>query len=161
MDKKNIFRPSYKTNVNSPDELNKFLHTTSPKVWVFLSLIGIFLILFILWSIFGTIPNVIECGCQVDKDNSSYIYINTSEAAYVQPGMKVDIDGKSYIIASLEPNAVKQDGSIDNLALYYSHIGSDDAFYCAKISPAVSSPGIYKALVHITSDIPPYKILFN
>lgn len=52
---KSIFREKSMKKVTSPEELNDYIHVTSPSVWIVLTAIVVLLAGMIVWSIFGKV----------------------------------------------------------------------------------------------------------
>ena len=161
MANKQIFRDSYKEYATSPEELNTYLSKTKPKVWAFLALIAIFLGLFVFWAIFGTIPNVIECGCEVEADGTAFVVISSDDVQSLNSSSEFNNNEVYYKITGLTATPELAPSSVDRLALYYSGIQDGQSFYRASIQNPNLQPGIYQGKISITPDIPPYKILFN
>ena len=53
-EKKNIFRQKSLEKVSSPEQMNDYIKTAGPSVWLVLAAIIIMLTGFIIWSVFGT-----------------------------------------------------------------------------------------------------------
>lgn len=52
----NIFRKTSLDRLSSPEQLDRLITVTSPRIWITMITIGIVLLCAILWGIFGTIP---------------------------------------------------------------------------------------------------------
>ena len=52
---KSIFREKSLKKVTSPEELNDYIHVTSPSVWIVLTAIVVLLVGMIVWGIFGKV----------------------------------------------------------------------------------------------------------
>ena len=50
-----IFREKSMKRVSSPEELNDYIHVTSPSVWLILIAVVLLLAGMLAWSIFGTV----------------------------------------------------------------------------------------------------------
>ena len=51
--KNSIFRKKCMDRVSSPEQLNDYIHVSSPGVWLLLAAILLLLAGFIVWSVFG------------------------------------------------------------------------------------------------------------
>ena len=60
MENKELFRKKAVERVASPEQLNDYIHVTSPAIWM--ALVGIILILAggIVWGIFGNLYTTVE-----------------------------------------------------------------------------------------------------
>ena len=54
-EERSIFREKSIKKVTSPEELNDYIHVTSPSVWIVLAAIVLLLAGMIVWSIFGRV----------------------------------------------------------------------------------------------------------
>ena len=70
-----IFRQKSVDRVSSPEELDKYLKVTSPRVWVVLIGIIIILVGVIAWGSFGKLKTYANVGCVIEK-GQAYCYVN-------------------------------------------------------------------------------------
>jgi hypothetical protein len=50
-----IFREKAVDRVSSPEQLNDYIHVTSPSVWIVMATVLILIVGMLVWSIFGTV----------------------------------------------------------------------------------------------------------
>lgn len=53
--KKQLFRKISLDRVNSPEQLNDYIHVTRPSVWLILGAVTLLLLGVVIWGIFGSI----------------------------------------------------------------------------------------------------------
>ena len=68
-----IFREKSISRVSSPEELNDYIHVTSPSVWIVLISLVILLLGMLAWSVFGTIEVHNEDGTTEQVHPISYV----------------------------------------------------------------------------------------
>lgn len=95
-----IFRKESLDKVKSPDNLNEYIRIANPGVWTLLAAILFLLLGFCLWGVFGQLRTVV----QVDAHSSGGVItcsLTDADAAAVQPGMTVLIDGQKATVSEV------------------------------------------------------------
>ena len=81
MERKDIFRKKAVDRVTSPEQLNDYIHVTSPSIWMLLTGIILILVGAIVWGIFG-IREISDEPVKVTEDMNEYVL----EAAGLKAG---------------------------------------------------------------------------
>ena len=70
---KSIFREKSIKKVTSPEDMNDYIHVTTPSVWIVLAAIVVLLAGMIVWSIFGTVKRQNPDGSTEDVHPIVYV----------------------------------------------------------------------------------------
>ena len=92
-----LFREKSLEAIESPENLNEYLHVTSPGVWLVLSAAIAVLLGFTLWGIFGRIDTSIDVAVEA-KESRTVCYVPFEELKDVTKSGSVLIEGKDYEI---------------------------------------------------------------
>lgn len=150
-----IFREKNIKKINSPEELDKYVKTTSPKVWIILTSIIIFLIGVVVWEIFGQIVTKDEIACQVYQNQLNCyipeeIYNKVTEESYIIVE-KTEYKNINYIGPELSQGSVP--------ILKAAGIEDGDWFYVISC-PINKNDGYYSGTL-IFEKITPISFIFN
>ncbi len=99
MEQNSLFRKAALEKLSSPEQLDSLMQVTSPAGWLALLTAGVLLVLVVLWSVFGSIPNkisgqgiLIRGGAVLDVEASTNGRITTLDVKpgdLVHPGQEV------------------------------------------------------------------------
>lgn len=134
-----IFREKSLEKVKSPDNLNEYIRIANPGVWTLLAAILFLLLGFCLWGIFGQLKTVVAVEAR-SQAGVITCALSDGDAAAVQPGMTVRIDGQE---ASVTEVAVRSGSST-----------------CTIVSPVPLPDGVYPAQIEVET-IRPISFLIN
>ena len=100
MENKEIFRKKAVDRVASPEQLNDYIHVTSPAIWM--ALIGIILILAgaLVWATFGSIYTTVEAAGTVSGGNLT-LYVSMADRAEVEEGMTITVNGRKTTVREI------------------------------------------------------------
>ncbi len=98
---KQIFREKSINKISSPEELNDYLRVTSPAIWTILAAVIVLLCGFLVWACVGTLETKAEAKITVE-DGIAVATITGSNAPRVQEGMILELEGKEYVVKSVE-----------------------------------------------------------
>lgn len=154
-----IFRQKSVDRVSSPEELDKYLKVTSPRVWVVLIGIIIILIGVIAWGSFGKLKTYANVGCVIEK-GQAYCYVNETDGAKLTIGMSIEIpsEEKEIKIVSYDTAGI----TIPDTYSYLQHlvgVTADDYVRC--LYGSCDLPEGYYAGKIMVESISPMKFIFN
>ncbi len=96
-----VFRSKSLSQISSPEQLNDYLHVTSPSVWLVLIAIIMMLVGALIWSSTASLDSFAKGTAQV-KDGAMVIAFDDEQiAANVEPGMTVSIGDTKVSISSV------------------------------------------------------------
>ena len=142
--KNNIFREESLERIASPDDIRKYLHISSPRLWMVLSAILVVLVGFIIYASVATIENVISVQAEVttyyDVDEpASIITASIPEGMenVVDVGMLFRIEGQTgKVISILVVNDITAIGArLDDPSVLLQNGTYDAEIVLEKISP--------------------------
>ena len=165
MDNK-IFRQKSIDRVSSPDQLDAYIKAASPKMWLLLASIIIFLVGAIVWGTLGTIESKAAAGVCVE-DKKAYVFLSEdnyeklAEYTFVRFG-----EMKSSDLTEISgPYSTSEDELPigEDAASYLCHvseIGDDDWFYILVYNVRGAEDGIFKGEL-VFEEISPITFVFN
>lgn len=117
---KNLFTTPHSRRVNSPEQLNDYIRTVRPNVWVLLAAVIILLCSALVWSVFGNLNTTIHAGGVANGDT---VVCYLSNAADIQPGNTVTLGSLTGEVVSvsakpLSLDQVTQKLDVDEYTLY-------------------------------------------
>lgn len=163
-----IFRKKSLDRVSSPDQLDDYIHVTSPSVWIIFAAIVVLLIGACIWGIMGYLDTTATVAAYADPaKNQLVLYIKEKDAPYVHPGTVFKLNGQEYAIEAVDAEHYRLEmaGGIDPILLEYTmHVGNlvsgewVNCAYAAQKEPL--NEGIYEASV-ILEHVHPMSFILN
>ncbi len=130
--KGNLFREKTMERIQSPEQMDKYLQVTRPKVWVSLIAMLLLFIGLIEWVMIGNLDTLVAADIQV-KDKRAVITEKVQSAFYkgtdmskVGEGTIIYLDGKSY---EADGCTVDEDG----VTILYAEMDLPDGTYEGQI----------------------------
>jgi hypothetical protein len=158
MENKEIFRKKAVERVASPEQLNDYIHVTSPAIWM--ALIGIILILAggIVWGTYGSIYTTVE-GAGTVSDGNLMLYIKVADQAEVEEGMTITVGGQKTAVRSISAEPVQITDGISDYILNTTGLKTGDWAYVVEADTDLRD-GVYSASITVES-IHPIKFVIN
>ena len=103
-----IFRPQAVEQMSSPDELDKFLKVTNPRVWIALLAVLALLVGLTAWGIFGTVNTSVSVKA-VRLDDGIMCFIDSNEVEYVKAGNNAYVNGRPGKVKSVATIPLSQE----------------------------------------------------
>ena len=88
---KSIFRKESIERVSNPEQLNDYLHVTSPAIWVVLAAVILLLGSLFVWSGVTSVESYAAGTAQVRDGVLTLTFDDAEKAAYVEVGMNVKV----------------------------------------------------------------------
>ena len=98
-EKKQIFRQKSLDRIASPEQLNDYLRTTKPGVWIILILIILLIVVFFAWASIGRLETTVSGKAAVEEGNAR---ITVFSDADVRAGMTVRVGESEFTISSVD-----------------------------------------------------------
>ena len=127
-EKSKLFRQQSIDRLSSPDDLNKYIKTTSPALAILILAVLIFLVGTLVWAIFGRIETKSEIGFSV-IDNKAIAYIKEEEVSRITTSSFMSIDDTKFSIAKISANPILADENSDQYLLHTSSISLGEWYY--------------------------------
>ena len=96
-----LFRKQSIDHISSPEQLNDYLHVTSPTVWVILLAIIILLVGMLIWSSVATLESYAAGTAQVEDHVLALYFDDVKVASSVKPGMTILVGGDEMTVRSV------------------------------------------------------------
>ena len=156
--KNSLFREKAYKKALSPEQINDYIKTSKPSVWVFLSVIVILLFGAFVWSVCGKIEMTIT-SVTVCEAGKSYCYISEKDIDKISDNTYVRIENLEYKINDVSKLPVPASDKISQYGLHLGNFENDEWVYWAKID-ATLKDGVYKT--YIVSDcVSPISLILN
>lgn len=143
-----IFRKTSMDRLKSPEQLNEYIRVANPGVWLILGAVILLLVGVIVWGIFGSIPFTVSTGAVV-SGGSAVCGVGVDDAAEVEPGMTVTIDGVQGTVTRVSEEPVLLDESVNPDFLYLSGFSVGDFCYVVEIDIPGLRDGVYPAEITV------------
>ena len=158
MEKSEIFRKEAVDRISSPEQLNDYIHVTSPAIWM--ALLGIIFVLIgaIVWGVFGNIYTTVS-GAGVVRDHNLTVYVKAEDRESVGTGMEITVNGQKTVVREIssEPERVPDD--ISEYVLESSGLSSGEWTYKVEADTDLDD-GAYSVVITVES-IHPIKFVIN
>ena len=156
--KNSLFREKAYKKALSPEQINDYIKTSKPSVWVFLSVIVILLFGAFVWSVCGKIEMTIT-SVTVCEAGKSYCYISEKDIDKISDNTYVRIENLEYKINDVSKLPVPASDKISQYGLHLGNFENDEWVYMAEIETTFDD-GIYKTYV-ISDCISPISLILN
>jgi len=158
MEEKNqIFRQKSLDRVSSPEQLDKYIKTTTPTVWLLMAAIIVFLCGTIVWATVGKIETSSETGCIVDGGTTTCI-ISEFNYERLSADTYLEIEEKQYEVKAGK-SPLEANENTNAFILHASDINEGDWYYEITAKTNLAN-GEYKAKV-VYEIISPIKFVLN
>lgn len=87
--------------ISSPEQLNDYLRVTTPRIWLMLAAIVLFVVGLLVWSATTTIESYAIGSARVSGGEVTVTFEDPGRAAKVSAGMTVDVGGETAPILSV------------------------------------------------------------
>ena len=156
--KNSLFREKAYKKALSPEQINDYIKTSKPSVWVILSVIVILLFGAFVWSVCGKIEMTIT-SVTVCEAGKSYCYISEKDIDKISDNTYVRIENLEYKINDVSKLPVPASDKISQYGLHLGNFENDEWVYMAEIETTFDD-GIYKTYV-ISECVSPISLILN
>ena len=154
----NLFREKSIKKISSPEQINDYIKTSNPSIWIIFSAVAILLIGALTWTVFGeleiTVPSVTVC-----KDGKAYCYISENDMEKMTDNAYARIEGSEYDLDNISKLPVTATEVISSYGLHIGNFESNEWVYTAEIESTLED-GIYKTNI-IVESVSPISLLMN
>ena len=89
----------------SAEELNDYIHITTPSVWLILLAVSICVAGLVIWSLTADLATAVPAAV-VSKASDVHLYVSADNAASVNAGNPVIIQDRTYSVQSVSDSAI-------------------------------------------------------
>ena len=86
-----LFRKKSVERISSPEQLNEYLHVTSPSLWLFLIAVILLLLGIVIWSLHASIESFVSGDAVVDSNVVTVTLPDTQYTDNIEVGMNIKI----------------------------------------------------------------------
>ena len=158
MESKELFRKKAVERVASPEQLNDYIHVTSPAIWM--ALVGIILILAggLVWAVFGNIYTTVE-GAGTASNGNLTLYIKVTDREKVKEGMTITVSGEMTAVREISEEPMKVPYEVSEYVLETTELNPGDWAYEIQADTDLKD-GVYSASITVES-VHPIKFVIN
>ena len=123
-----LFRKESMERISSPEQLDDYLHVTSPSVWMIMTAIILLLVGLLVWGSMAQIDSFAVGTAQVKDGNMVVYFDDATMAAHVETGMTIVVGEERDTVRSIgktddgvifaSANTSLADGSYDARAIF-------------------------------------------
>ena len=154
----NLFREKSIKEITSPEQINDYIKTSNPSIWIIFSAVAILLVGALIWSVFGelemTVPSVTIC-----EDGKAYCYISENDMEKITDNAYARIENVEYNLDNISKLPVPASDVISSYVLHIGSFENDEWVYTAELESALED-GIYKTNIVVES-VSPISLLMN
>lgn len=99
--KQELFRKESLKRVESPDELDKYVHVTNPGIWILLAALVVILIGGCVWGFFGRLNTIVKGAC-VSEQGVQHCIVTESDGERIKEGMQVKVADSFGTVTEVE-----------------------------------------------------------
>ncbi len=125
MDQK-LYREKSLDRISSPEQLNDYLHVTSPSVWMILTAVIVLLAGLLIWSSVAQIESYAEGSAEVKNGVMSIRFTDQETARKVEAGMTVKTGDTESTVVNVGRDA-------NGLIFATANTALSDGFYTARV----------------------------
>ncbi len=149
MEENELYRKNAMERVTSPEQLNDYIHVTSPAIWMILIGIAVILIGMLVWANVGHLDTY-EVGAGIVSDGEVTVYVTPQVRAKVKSGMELNVQNHKTEIKSISDYPVTVPGDIDTYVLNAANLEEGQNAYILK-APVDMENGIYTVSILLES----------
>lgn len=163
MEEKNaIFRKKSIDRLSSPEQLDDYITVISPRVWVFISAVIIFLVGILCFGFFGNFESSVR-GVAIVSKGEIKMYVSSDRISEVDGNMSIVINKKQYAIRTIIDKPQKACDAIDTYSMDMA--GYEDNTWVYEIDADLPDTtelrdAAYQAYI-VVEKINPYKFVLN
>ena len=101
MDQSNLFRKESMEHIQSPEQLNDYMHVTNPAMWIVLAAVIVLLAGLLVWGASARIESYAAGTAQVRDGAMIVRFDDAQQAEKIEAGMLVTIGETSAVISSV------------------------------------------------------------
>lgn len=152
-----VFRQKSIDRISSPEQLNDYIRVASPRMWVVLAAVVLFLAGAVIWAVFGHIESTVQ-GVAIVDGGKCTVYVAQASAALLKKGDPAVIGDED---ATLTVDASEPFTLPEAFPAYAASVGgfAEGEWICsAEVTPVALDDGIYAASV-VEESISPISFL--
>ncbi len=101
MEHSSLYRKESMERIQSPEQLNDYLHVTNPTVWVVLAAVILLLAGVLIWGSVASVDSYASGTAQVQDGTMVVVFDDAQLAGNVEAGMQVTVGDTSSVISSV------------------------------------------------------------
>lgn len=156
---KQIFREKSLERIASPEQLDDYIRSSSPTMWILLAAIIILLAGVCVWGVFGRLETTVDTAAQSQEDGSLVCYVKEGDIASVTEGMEVRIYGQVFSVTDIASQPTSVTANFDAYALHLGEIQVGEWVYEVALDGSLPQ-GVYEAKI-VTEQVSPMSFVFN
>lgn len=154
----NIFRKKSLDAIASPEDLDQYMRTARPPVWIGIIAILLLLLGAILWGCLSYIETKVN-AVVVSSEQNCICYASEQDIEQIQPGNIVRVGDDEYTVKSISTDSVIANSCLNDYNLSLSGFQKNENLFSLTLDRTVKE-GIYNCKI-ITERVLPISFLLN
>lgn len=154
----NLFRNKTLKKISSPEQINDYIKTSNPSIYIILSAVVILIVGALIWAVFGELELVVT-SVTVCESKEAYCYISENDMEKIGANTYVRINSTEYKLGEKSSLPILASEIISPYGLHIGGIGDDEWVYAVQIE-AMLDDGLYSTDIVIES-VSPISLLMN
>lgn len=154
----NLFREKSIKKITSPEQINDYIKTSNPSIWIIFSAVAILLVGALIWSVFGELEMTVS-SVTICEDGKAYCYISENDMEKITDNAYARIENVEYNLDNISKLPVPASDVISSYGLHIGSFENDEWVYTAELESALED-GIYKTNIVVES-VSPISLLMN
>lgn len=152
-----VFRSKSIDRISSPEQLNDYIRVASPRMWMVLIAVVVFLLGGVIWASLGRIESTVQGVAIVDEGNCT-VYVAREKAALLKAGDDVRINDVQTTLTGIPAEPFAISGSFSEYARSIGGFALGEWVYAMTTDSVQMPDGIYSASV-VEERITPFSLL--
>ena len=136
----------------SAEELNDYIHITTPSVWLILLAVGTFVAGLVIWSLTANLVTAVPAAA-ISNETGFHVYVSAENAEQVNAGNAVVINEEEYTVQSISDADVPASSVMNDYERSIISVKAEDMVKECKIDGTMPE-GDYNAMVIVGMDRP-------
>ena len=145
-ERSSVFRQKSIDRISSPEQLNDYVRVASPRMWIVLVAVVVFLAGIFIWSMFCTVESTIY-GVVIGEKGTCTLYRSEEEAEIIEPGDIVIAKDTDMIVKEVSAEPFMMTESFPGYARDLGGFSMGEWIYTASIEDTTLPDGIYRAAI--------------
>ena len=135
-----LFRKKTLEKISSPDQLNDYIHISTPSAWVVVAAFTVLLIGVCIWGIFGHLDATLPVVA-VKTDDGVVCCVKEADYEKIRIGMTVSIDDEEFLITDMENVPIPAKRALSEYAMHVGNLTDGEWIYHVYTNCNIESQG--------------------
>ncbi len=162
--KPDLFRKESVQRISSPEQLDDYIHVSTPSIWIVITALFVLIAASIVWMATSTLETSVTANAVKGADGVFAAFVSPEKAEAIRPGTKVTLGGIPGSVKSVQaPPLSYTEARVllpSDYAAYALGLGEWNVLVTLTSDSAVNAPGDIAPVTIITSSESPLDLIF-